>query len=105
MTPTPLSRRERILRIQETVIAHLEKAMQALHRQVTSADAPPEPPDPALMREAARRFGFWSLCGHRACFRAHRCRRKPGECIAACGPEVPPEVRVSVLERMKEAYR
>jgi hypothetical protein len=101
----PISRRERLLRMQDMVVAHLEVAMQALHEKIAPRFTPDTPLEATLMREAAERFGFWSLCGHRACFRARRCRRKPGECIATCGPEVPPEVRVSVLERMKEAYR
>jgi hypothetical protein len=104
MPQTNISRRERLLRIQDLLITRLEEAMNALLQQTAPEDAPPHPVRMMLMREAAARFAFWSICGRQACSRARRCRRAPGECFAACGPMVPPEVRESVIAKLRSSF-
>jgi hypothetical protein len=105
MTPARAERAARLERIKDTLITCLERATDDLAQQVAPRFTPDTPLRTALMREAAQRFAFWSICGQLACFRARRCRRKPGECFAACAPLVPPDVRNSVMEQMKEAVR
>src|SRR4051812_1365927 len=101
MTPARAERAARLERIKDTLITCLERATDDLAQQITPRFTPDTPLEAALMREAARRFAFWGCCGRQACLRARRCRRKPGECFAACAPLVPPDVRASVMERMK----
>ncbi len=99
--PSP-ERRQRLERLKDTLIAHLEDATDALHRQLAPLDAPDDPLRTALMRETADILGFWDRCGSFACWRARRCRRSPKNCFADCAQLVPPAARAEAMVKLRE---
>jgi hypothetical protein len=103
-SPHHAARAARLHRIQDMLVTRLEGAMESLERQILPHKAPDNPLRTSLMRQAASRLGFWSCCGSNACLRARRCRRKPRGCVTACAPLVPPDLRASVIARLRAEW-
>jgi hypothetical protein len=104
MTLAP-ERRQRLERLKDLLIAHLEDATDALHRQLAPLDVPDDPLRTALTRETADILSFWDRCGSLACWRARRCRRKPKNCFADCAPLVPPAARAEAMAKLRSRTR
>jgi hypothetical protein len=54
------------------------------------------PADTAMLRWIAGLMGLWTLCSHRACRRASRCRGAPSVCFSHYAWQVSPDVRAGV---------
>jgi hypothetical protein len=40
---------------------------------------------------------FWTVCPHKPCQRAHACRGDVNACGARCYPQIPPEIKASLV--------